>query len=228
MTIFDTEHEPPEPGPGDQVSAVVRAALGAIPILGQAAQELLHHVITPPLARRQQEWMNDVAETLRQLEATDQIDVQNPVFIDTLLTASQQAMRTSQKAKLEALLSATLNSALSHHGLSVVQQQVFLALVERYTDLHLMLLKMFDEPSNWQSKDGRRVDKKGAVEYVWSVFPDLQSELAHSVWAELHRDGLVTTPEIKNGLEGGVVRRTTSYGRAFLTYITHPIGDRTL
>lgn len=41
MTIFDEEHRPPEPDEFDRPYAVVRAAVGGIPVLGDAAGRLM-------------------------------------------------------------------------------------------------------------------------------------------------------------------------------------------
>jgi hypothetical protein len=43
-------------------------ALSAIPVVGGAAKELFNTVIAPPLAKRQAEWMESIAERLEMLE----------------------------------------------------------------------------------------------------------------------------------------------------------------
>jgi hypothetical protein len=90
MTIFDQDHSLPEPGPGDRGLAVLRSVLGTLPVVSQAAQELLNYIVTPPLVQRQREWMNDIAESLRRLEVArgvtpDQLR-DNPAFVDAVLT----------------------------------------------------------------------------------------------------------------------------------------------
>ncbi len=227
MTLFDSDHRiPKDPGAADSAHRIIRTALSAIPILGSSSAEIFNHLIIPPLLARRDEFIDDLAERLRAVEdrrpLTAEQFAKDSVFLDAVATAATIAVRTSQPAKREALLNAITNSAMSTE-LSSVQQQVFFALIDRYTELHLQLLDMFDDPDKWHSKDGRHLDKSKARAFVWSVFPDLGSELASSVWAELKRDGLVTTPEIDNGPEGGVVRRTTPYGRAFLMYVKNPL-----
>src|SRR5262245_46533854 len=112
MAIFDREHEPPEPGLGDTAYTLVRAMVDVCP----GAADLLGLIVAQPLAKRQQEWMNELAVAVRRLEEVHSIRPEqlrdNPAFIDAVLTASQAAIRTSQSEKREALRNAVLNSSL--------------------------------------------------------------------------------------------------------------------
>lgn len=69
--IIMTENDrltPPASSPGDKAHALARAGIGSIPLVGAAATELFQILIAPPLERRQQAWMEAVAEGLRRLE----------------------------------------------------------------------------------------------------------------------------------------------------------------
>ena len=46
----------------------VRVALSTVPVIGGAAKELFNTVIAPPLAKRQAEWMESIAQRLTELE----------------------------------------------------------------------------------------------------------------------------------------------------------------
>ena len=193
-------------------------------IPGRAA--LLNYIVIPPLERRRDEWMRDVADAVRRLQDAGRVridDLQHDEkFIDAVLTASTAAIRVHDREKRDALRNAVLNSALPG-GPEAVQQQIFLAHIDRYTGLHLTLLDMFNNPSGWQPKDRRPVSKQNARAFVWSVFPNLREELAQGVWADLYHDGFVTTPVIDNGMEGSTVApRTTPYGRSFLDFVKEP------
>ena len=104
----------PEPTKGD--AAIARAGLGAIPVGGAAAIELLNAIVTPPLERRRQEWMERIGNALKRLEEEKGIILEklqnNDAFVDIALQASQTALRTSQEEKLDALKNAVLNSSL--------------------------------------------------------------------------------------------------------------------
>lgn len=48
----------------DALYAATKAVLGSIPLLGSAASELFGLVVTPPLDKRRQQWMNEVAQSI--------------------------------------------------------------------------------------------------------------------------------------------------------------------
>jgi hypothetical protein len=149
----------PEDEPVDAVYALVHAAAGLVP----GVAELLERIIAPPLVRRQREWMDDIAAAVRRLESERAITPEqlrdNPAFIDAVLTATQAAIRTSQRGKLKALRNAVLNSALPTSP-DETQQQIFLAMTDRFTALHLAVLTLFHNPFNWRGADGRRVEHR--------------------------------------------------------------------
>ena len=149
------KYEPPKPGKGDVVHAVVRAGLSSIPAVGGPAVELFQMVFAPPLEKRRDEWMNQVGEALRDLEQERGIrleDLQaNDVFIDTVLQATQIAFRSSQEEKRGALRNAIYNAALSNPPEQSLQQ-IFLDLIDSFTVWHLRILKLFDNPPQWLKK----------------------------------------------------------------------------
>jgi hypothetical protein len=145
--MSDSEkYKPPAPGAGDKAYAVVRAAVGSIPLVGNAATELLSALFAPPLERRRQRWMEEIADALRILEENRQIslsDLQsNESFITTLVQASEAAVRNHQKEKVEALRNAVVNSAL---GINIKEdlQLAFIRYVNELSPSHLSLLTFF-------------------------------------------------------------------------------------
>ena len=110
------KYEPPTAGAGDKAYSLVRAAVGSIPLVGNAAVELLSAVVSPPLERRRLRWMEEIANTLRTLDESRQIrlsDLQaNETFVTTLVQASDFAVRNHQSEKIQALRNAVVNSAL--------------------------------------------------------------------------------------------------------------------
>jgi hypothetical protein len=231
MTIFDHEHEPPEPVEGDAAYAVVRAALAGIPLIGSAAVEVLQHVIAPPLARRQQEWMNDIAAAVRQLSSQQGISLDdlrdNPAFIDAVLSATQAAIRTSQQEKRTALLNAALNAGLPDAP-EVAVQQMFIALVDRFTEWHLRVLKLVAAPSEWQDADGRRLNDTNSIAgLLEQAYPQLRDrrELSDLIWSDLLTAGLHRTGPMRTMMTSAMAKRTTELGDAFLAFIESPLAE---
>lgn len=151
---------PPDPiheSRGDIAHAFVRSALGAIPVGGSAAVELFNAIITPPLEKRRREWMASVGDALTDLQSkVGSVDVgrlaEDDEFVSLLASATQLAIKTHRKEKLDALRNAVLNSACGHRPSEDVQA-TFLALIDRFTPLHLRLLQIFFEGFVW-SNDG--------------------------------------------------------------------------
>ncbi|HLF77024.1 MAG TPA: hypothetical protein VJB57_05980, partial [Dehalococcoidia bacterium] len=101
----------------DLALATTRGLLSSIPGLGGAVAELFDFVIAPPLERRRDAWMANVAAAIEELRQsrpvlTAEALSRNEGFITAAIHASQLALRNHQKEKLEALRNAVLNSAL--------------------------------------------------------------------------------------------------------------------
>ena len=147
--IEDDKYKVPKPNIEDTAHTLARAGIGSIPVLGASATELFNQVIVPPLEKRRIKWMEDVAEALKKLEKKKQISFeelsQNESFISAVLNASQAALKTNQKEKLKALRNAVINSALSS-STDEDTQQIFLNLVDSFSEWHLRLLKFLKVP----------------------------------------------------------------------------------
>lgn len=229
------DYEPPVRTAGDHAHMVARAAIGAVPFVGAAGVELLQLILAPPLERRRTEWTEQIAAGLRRLEVDRGVRLEelgdNPVFVDAVLTATQIAIRTSQQDKRAALRNAVLNSALPT-TLDVTLQQVFLALVDRFTDTHLAVLSFFQGPQRWHDRHQSRLVTHGAdaaADLLQRAFPELanREELCNQLWADLRSAGLVDIDTLRNRMEGPAVAksRTTGLGNRFLEFIANPLTE---
>lgn len=105
----------PAPTGGDWAHTAAKAALSVVPYLGGPASELFGAVIAPPLTKRRDEWMAEIAGGLAALKAkVARLDIvalsKNDVFITTVMHASASAVKNHQREKLDALRNAVLNS----------------------------------------------------------------------------------------------------------------------
>lgn len=135
---------PPERSTGDTTYLVAKAFLS--PIMG--ATELLERFISPPLQKRTEKWMEDIAEALRSLEQNRGINIEtlqnNDLFITVVIQATRVATGNHQKQKLEALKNAIINSASSRENEDV--QIVFIRFIDELTPSHVFLLNfLIDE-----------------------------------------------------------------------------------
>jgi hypothetical protein len=225
--------QPPslDPSIGDAVNRVARATVAVIPIVGDAAAELLDAVFTPPLVKRQQAWRESMATAVERLRSEVKLDVaslsSNETFIDTVLQASHIAIRTSQEEKLKALRAAVFNAALPGAPEAALQQ-IFLGYVDALTDWHLRLLALFDNPRAWYAARSRtmreHVEFSSLAGVLREAFPELgaRRDFYDRIWADLWRRGLVDTDQLHAMMtpQGAAAQRTTSHGQSFLRFIT--------
>lgn len=125
---------PPKSESKDIAYTLVKAAVASIPVVGGAAAEIFQVVITPPLDRRRNAWMERIGNSLLILEQRKVIDLEelqnNKIFASVLVQASQAAIRNHNEEKLKALQNAILNSA---QGISIVE------------DFQVMFVRFIDE-----------------------------------------------------------------------------------
>lgn len=214
----------------DVLYATVKAGLGSIPILGSAASELFGLVVTPPLDKRRQKWMNEVAEKIKILEENNQIDFQslsqNEQFIDTVIQATSIAIKTSDQEKLSALKNAVVNIALND-TVEKTKSQIFLNLIDSFTVWHLTILTFFDNPKIWFDKNGQtppNLMMGSMFSVLKSAFPSLsnQEELVDLIWNDLLNAALHSTNGLKTTMSGNelLAERTTRLGKEFIQFIS--------
>ncbi|MFO7905848.1 MAG: hypothetical protein ACQESR_02510 [Planctomycetota bacterium] len=224
---------PPKETIGDKAHALARAGLAAVPFVGGSAAEIFQLVIAPPLKRRQQAWMESVSEGLGRLEEEQQCVIEdlkdNDAFIDTVLQASQAAVRTAHDEKREALRNAVLNAAAPNPP-DESKQQVFISLVDQFTVWHLRILTFFANPNQWFADNGKehpRWSIGGSLsQLLVTAYPELQDQrdFYDVVGKELHQRGLFSTDGFHAMMsgQGAMAKRTTSLGDEFLHFITAP------
>jgi hypothetical protein len=218
--MADDKLQVPKRSKGDVVHAVAKAGLSAIPVVGGPAAELFQNVIQPPLEKRRGEWMAQVGEKLRELEAAGLKleDLQkNEEFVSAVMHASQIALRTHQEAKLAALHNAIVNVAKGQAPEEAVQH-VFLNLVDSFTELHLRILKVFQAPTTPPN-----MSTGGLSNVLEHNIPELRGkrELYDQLWKDLYSRGLVNTRGLHATMSGHGLgqKRTTGIGDAFLKFI---------
>ena len=228
------EQEKPKKSAGDVFHAITKAGISEIPIVGVPAAEIFAFVVAPPLERRRDEWIESIGNGLKELaqkvEGFKFEDLsKNEAFITTVTHASQAAIRNHQKEKLEALRNAVLNAALPNAPEEDLQL-MFLNFVDSFTPWHLVILKFFDNPTEW--------GKKYEINYPnWSMgsasaalehaFPDLRGkrETYDLFIKDLYSRGLFSTDSLHVTGAGNSIlaSRTTAMGKQFLTFISSPL-----
>ena len=93
---------------GDVAHTTGKIALSLIPGVGSAAAEIFSSIITPPLSKREDEWIMSIIAALQKVEK--KVDgfkisdlLENEKFITTLVNASHVTIRNHQQEKIDAL-----------------------------------------------------------------------------------------------------------------------------
>lgn len=175
--IFDEPSREPLPKTPD-LNEVGYVALKGVASLVPGGGDLFG-LLTSPLAKRRDAWLEDLERRLHDLEghvATFRFEdlANNEQFISATLQATQTALRTHQKEKLEALRSAVLNIALGKEP-ETDRQTLFLALIDRFTVYHLSVFRAFADPQKYCQQRHIPVPK---VEYGWKM---LATELVNTL-----------------------------------------------
>ncbi|GAB4372782.1 MAG: hypothetical protein Kow0042_16260 [Calditrichia bacterium] len=218
--MTEDELQPPKKTKGDAAHAIAKAGLSAIPVIGGPAAELFQNLIQPPLEKRRVEWMQEVGEKLRELEESG-LNIEklqeNEEFISAFMHASQIALRTHQNEKLQALRNAILNVAKGQAPEEALQN-VFLNLIDSFTELHLRILKLFQNP-----EPPPNLSMGSLSNVLEHNIPELRGrrELYDQIWKDLYSRGLVNTDGLHVTMTGHGLgqKRTTGIGDKFLQFI---------
>lgn len=221
--MADDKLKVPKQSKGDVAHTLMKAGLSAIPHLGGPAVELFQNLIQPPLEKRRGEWMAQVGEKLEELETKGLklSELQNnEAFVSAVMHASQIALRTHQAAKQDALRNAIINVAKGQAPDEALQN-VFLNLVDSFTELHLRILEVFQAPA-----PPPNMSMGGLSSVLEHSMPELRGnrELYDQLWKDLYSRGLVNTDGLHVTMTGRGLRekRTTGIGDAFLKFIKEP------
>lgn len=213
----------------DIVYSVIKAGLGSIPIAGAAASEIMQMIVTPPLEKRREKWMEEIGNRIKDLEDNSQLDLNslqdNQLFLDVVLQTTQQALKTSQQEKLDYYKNAIINTAIGDHP-DISEIQIFLNLISDFTIWHVKILKLFDNPTDWFEKNSLTVPNfmTASLSSILEIaFPELKekTDFYNLIWDDLHRAGLHNTSGLQSMLSrsGLMVSRTSFFGKRFLKFI---------
>jgi hypothetical protein len=232
-TVPVTKLSTPQTTRIDTVFACLRAAISAVPGIGSPAVELMSLLFTPPIEKRRNEWMEEVADRICQLQQEEKLRVEdlpsNDAFIDTVLHATQAAVRTSSECKRTALRNAVLNSALPNAP-DDTKRQMFVRLVDDCTEWHLRILDLLHDPVAWFGARNRAVPEftfTGSLErLLHEAYPEAkhQADLLDLIAKDLHLKGLLGTVGLRGMMsaKGTTERHSTELGGEFLGFIRSP------
>jgi len=193
----------PQPDESDAMQSAARAALASIPVLGGPIVELLPLIVTPAIARRRDEWVKELADSLEKLESkVEGFKVKNLVnddaFVSAVIQTTRSAMATHQLEKRAMLRNTLLNTALGK-GPNEELRDVFLATIDGFSPYHLKVLKFIwtgvadlNEAGKWNTLHPYRLTNY--VTAIGELHPDLkaQESLLLYIMTDLKSKGFTT------------------------------------
>lgn len=227
----EKKYKVPEALAADVGHALLKAGISKLPLVGAPAAELFRLIVSPPLEKRRSEWMQSVGDALRKLEEKMDIVLEelqnNDKFIDAAMDATQIALRTSEKEKLEALQNALLNAALPNSPEEEIQK-MFFSFIDLFTVFHIKILELFRNPSSDKYGIYFKDITSGPLRLVLEkAFPNLKGKKSFydQIWKDLYLRGLVSIEGLHGIMSyaGIMTKRTTEMGDAFLDFISNPL-----
>jgi hypothetical protein len=218
--------QPPEPDNRDIAVALLKGVVANIPITGGMAAEVLSLILAPSLNKRQDAWISSIAQGLVELQAKVEgyrLEAlsQNENFVTTLLRASQIAMRSHQKEKLEALHNAVLNASL--HGMELEDlQQIFLSYVDDLTPAHIYMLTRRRQTVKQDGSSPTRQDDAATAESALSYELLNSYGVTDQLLSDLEARGLIRLPRSLGERQYFSSETVTKLGSDFLEFISAP------
>ena len=206
-------NDEPRRGRDKESQYPVASSLGDLLLAGakmvDSPVSTLIDMVRPPLQKRQEHFIQRLAERLDKLEV-DQIDTGK---LASAVAEVQQIVQATQVEKQERLVNATVNSALSR-TLGQSDRKRYIGYLRFFGEWHFRILKLFRNPpqTSATSLSALIQERLGAID----------DDKLTRVWNDLYRERLVNT-ESPHGMmtsSGVSTKRTTSFGDHFLHFVS--------
>lgn len=118
----------------------IKTAFGFLPSPISAAFNVVYdNVKQSILMKRVEKWQTEVISRLERLEKDYDSLINSEVFATSLIKTSELAIKTESDEKRNMLANALINSVV--YNLDESKILIFLALIEKYTTLHIQIVK---------------------------------------------------------------------------------------
>jgi hypothetical protein len=218
---------------GDHVHTIVKTGLSALPFgVGGVAAELFSFLIEPPISKRRDKWLVQLAEGLEELRHKQpgfDLDSlrENEIFITSVLHATQAAIRNHHEEKLLALRNTVLNSAIQVE-LDESMQLMFINMIDTMTPWHLKILLYFQDPAEWFVRNQKEIPNAGTPsQALEAAFTELRGRRSFYdiIIKDLNNQGLLNIDSLHVMMtsHGTIAKRTSPFGDSFVSYVSSPI-----
>lgn len=223
---------PPGRTTGQEIAArIAEAALGSVPMVGNALAVTFVTALGWRLEQRREQWFTQLAEGVEELRQrlgglTLESLVGDDRFTDAVVSATRTVEHTHQAEKIKALRNAVLNSAVPGAP-DADTQAVILNLVDRFTASHLRVLTLWDDPPAWfELQRVPPLTSSGSRALtVEAALPEMQGrrDFTMLIAGELKTAGLLSADLAGMVSPQGMMQRlTTGFGRQLVRFISPP------
>lgn len=144
--------EPPKKKGKDNAHALIKGAIGAVPIAGDILGVLFDMAIKPSFEKRMGKWSEEVSNVLNDLMENKGIKMEdlagNEEFISIIAQTAKAIQTTHQDAKRTMLANAVKNSALG--TIEYDKQHMFVQVIEQLSPTHITMMQ---EINKWRVND---------------------------------------------------------------------------
>lgn len=199
-----------------------KTLLSTIPIGGTLATTVWETVKNNKLDKRAKEWKLTVENRLSNIEISlDEIG-ESENFTTCILRTTELAARTKSTKKKEYLANALINSISL--DIDEVKLLIFLNLIEKYTELHIIILDFFSDPLKFDEVRNSNFYMESPMKLFYEVHPTLifQKDIIDLIVKELSVDGLLSSDSFNTMMtkEGAQSSQITQLGNKFLEFFS--------
>jgi hypothetical protein len=189
-------------------------------------------LVKPLHVKRKDEWLTKLMHDLRRREKDGLISLkalsENEEFNTIITKATLFAQQNHQKEKLEALRNVVSNTAVKISIQDIESDVIehYLHLIERFSNLHFLLLKTFQNPGTiTMGLEGNiKLSDTTNIRMLFSrIHPELNPRLdfIQLIWKDLYTQGLVSKETMQHSVSDGKVIRSllTDFGEGLMNFI---------
>lgn len=216
---------PQEKNIDDSIVDSFKVGVSLVPFFGAPVVELMNMLVTPVLQERRNKWFQELGERVNKLEEDGKVTydelIKDDTFIDISIKATEIALKTHQKEKLEALRNALINSTLNNPPIDISLKQIFLNYIDIFTIWHIKLLKLFNNPKEYET--GFQYETTWHKSVIEHAFPELKGKEKFyiTICKDLYLKDLITLDSLTVTMtkQGLFERRISQLGFDFLQFI---------
>lgn len=216
--------------PKDHFINALKAIVSAYPYGGGSVASLISDYIPKSREQRTVDFMTKVSEKLEQLQdKVDQDYIKSQEFEYLFQKAWRVAVEHYQSEKIAGFRAILLNSAIGKNA-TADDRDLFINILNGLTGYHFEMLKVFQNPIEWNASNGNRVRCASIMislnQILNQCFPGWGEERIVVILDDLYNKKLssISSDRIKTMQSGGGIEKLnnalTAFGRRFIDYVT--------